>query len=158
MTGTIEYARDLYERDHHSIIGPSVDCSKEWSPTRARGIGHPAVDRAGMGQVLEWNRTALDYGAEKCLHEVFEERARRAPDRVAGVDEVGAISYGELNRRANQLGNYLRRRGVGPERDEEYAWSGDSYVSRPAGHIEGWRSIRATGPDISRRTVGLPVR
>jgi amino acid adenylation domain-containing protein len=46
---------------------------------------------------------------------MFEEQADLVPDRVAGIDEVGEISYGELNWRANQLGNYLRRRGIGAE-------------------------------------------
>ena len=35
--------------------------------------------------------------------------------RVAVVYEGEQISYRELNRRANQLGAYLRRMGVGPE-------------------------------------------
>ena len=34
---------------------------------------------------------------------------------MAVVDEDGQISYGELNRRANQLAHYLARMGVGPE-------------------------------------------
>src|SRR4029079_5093646 len=35
--------------------------------------------------------------------------------QIALIGEDQQVSYGELNRRANQLGNYLRRLGVGPE-------------------------------------------
>ena len=49
------------------------------------------------------------------VHELVARRSERHPERVAVVCEGEGISYGELNRRANQLGRYLRRKGVGPE-------------------------------------------
>jgi len=51
----------------------------------------------------------------KCLHEVFEVRARQAPDRIAvtSCDEV--ITYGNLDERANQLAARLRTLGVGSD-------------------------------------------
>ncbi|HEY1937405.1 MAG TPA: amino acid adenylation domain-containing protein [Candidatus Angelobacter sp.] len=66
-------------------------------------------------QVLyEWNRTESAY-PQKCVHELFEEQARRNAEAVAVEYEGQELTYGELNRRANQLGHYLRRAGVGPE-------------------------------------------
>src|SRR5262249_44531352 len=47
--------------------------------------------------------------------ELFSERAGRTPERMALISGVQQLSYGELNRRANQLGNYLQELGVGPE-------------------------------------------
>src|SRR5262249_43009027 len=38
------------------------------------------------------------------------------PEATAVVYEGEKLSYGELNRRANQLGHYLRELGVGPEK------------------------------------------
>ncbi|HTC94926.1 MAG TPA: amino acid adenylation domain-containing protein, partial [Terriglobales bacterium] len=65
--------------------------------------------------VVEWNRTETDYPRQLCAHEVFEQQARLMPDAVA-VDYAGRqLSYGELNRRANQVAHYLRKKGVGPE-------------------------------------------
>jgi amino acid adenylation domain-containing protein len=67
------------------------------------------------GQILvEWNRTEAEYG-QACLHELFEERVRRGPEAMAVEFEGQQLTYGELNRRANQLGHYLRKLGVGPE-------------------------------------------
>jgi amino acid adenylation domain-containing protein len=53
---------------------------------------------------------------EKCIHELFEEQAHRSPDAVAAVCEGRALSYRVLNSRSNQLANYLRELGVGPEK------------------------------------------
>ena len=49
------------------------------------------------------------------VHELFEEQVEKTPDAVAVVYEDATLSYGELNRRANQLAHYLRELGVGPD-------------------------------------------
>lgn len=49
------------------------------------------------------------------VHRLFEEQVRRAPDAPAVVTEGICLSYGELNRRANQVAHFLRQSGVQPE-------------------------------------------
>src|SRR6185295_2070203 len=63
----------------------------------------------------EWNATRAEYPREKLAHELFEEQVEKTPDAVAVVFEDAMLSYGELNRRANQLAHYLRELGVGPD-------------------------------------------
>ncbi|HEX8273217.1 MAG TPA: amino acid adenylation domain-containing protein, partial [Longimicrobiaceae bacterium] len=79
----------------------------------------PEVEMLGAAerrQLLEgWNRTEADFPREQCLHELFEAQAGRTPGAVAVVFEEEALSYAELNARANRLAHALRRRGVGPE-------------------------------------------
>ncbi len=65
--------------------------------------------------LVEWNGDRRVSQTDKCVHELFEEQARKAPEAVAAVFEDATLSYGELNRRANQLARYLRTQGVGPE-------------------------------------------
>jgi amino acid adenylation domain-containing protein/FkbH-like protein len=65
--------------------------------------------------VEEWNDTAAEYPKDKCLHELFAAQAAKTPDAVAMAHEGSELSYGELDRRSNQLAQYLRRLGVGPE-------------------------------------------
>ena len=50
-----------------------------------------------------------------CIHQLFEKQVERSPDAVAVVYEDEKLTYGELNRRSNQLAHVLRRMGVGPE-------------------------------------------
>ena len=66
--------------------------------------------------LVEWNSTAVAYpGKELSLHQLIEEQAGRTPDQVALVFEQQSLTYGELNRRANQLAHHLRGLGVGPD-------------------------------------------
>jgi amino acid adenylation domain-containing protein len=74
------------------------------------------LDEAERRQILhEWNATEAEYPKDKLIHELFEEQAEKTPEAVAVVYEEQQVSYGELNRRANQLARHLRRLGVGPE-------------------------------------------
>jgi amino acid adenylation domain-containing protein len=65
--------------------------------------------------LVEWNDTAADYPKDKCVHQLFEEQVERTPDAVAVVFGEEQLTYRELNERANQLGHYLQKLGVGPE-------------------------------------------
>jgi amino acid adenylation domain-containing protein/natural product biosynthesis luciferase-like monooxygenase protein len=74
----------------------------------------PAHERR---QALElWNRTTSVTGGVACVHELFEICVARCPDAVAVVDQERALTYSELNRRANRLAHSLIRSGIGPDR------------------------------------------
>jgi amino acid adenylation domain-containing protein len=64
--------------------------------------------------LVEWNDTVKTYD-QRAVHELFEAQVKRAPDSIASVFEDQWVTYQELNGRANQLGQYLKRLGVGPE-------------------------------------------
>ena len=50
------------------------------------------------------------------MHQLFEAQAARAPRAVALECGGKRLTYGELNRRANRLARFLRKRGLGPEK------------------------------------------
>ena len=76
----------------------------------------PLLPEAERCQLLyEWNATEAEYPREQLVHELFEEQVEKTPDAVAVVYEDATLSYGELNRRANQLAHYLRELGVEPD-------------------------------------------
>jgi amino acid adenylation domain-containing protein/non-ribosomal peptide synthase protein (TIGR01720 family) len=54
------------------------------------------------------------YPRDSTVHEEFAVQAARTPEAVAVLFEGEQLSYGELNRRANQLAHHLGRAGVGP--------------------------------------------
>jgi amino acid adenylation domain-containing protein len=70
--------------------------------------------------MLIHDRERLDHvntevGSVSCLHEVFAARAAQAPDAQALAWGRERLTYGELDRRANQLAHHLAGLGVGPE-------------------------------------------
>jgi non-ribosomal peptide synthetase component F len=64
---------------------------------------------------VEWNDTQVAYPEAAYIHQLFEKQAEARPNAVALVFEEETLTYGELNRRANQLAHHLQRLGVGPE-------------------------------------------
>lgn len=50
-----------------------------------------------------------------CIHHLFEEQVRRTPDAIALASGEESLTYGELNRRANQVARHLIGLGVKPE-------------------------------------------
>ncbi|WP_225944347.1 non-ribosomal peptide synthetase [Actinophytocola algeriensis] len=63
--------------------------------------------------VGRWNRTEREFPRDRTAHGLFEDWADRAPDTVAVVCGDGAVTYAELDARANRLANALLDRGCG---------------------------------------------
>jgi len=62
------------------------------------------------------NQTASDFPRASCLHELFEAQVERTPQSVAVAFEDQEMTFGELNRHANQLAHYLREQGVSADK------------------------------------------
>lgn len=76
----------------------------------------PMLTQQEMNKVLvEWNDTAKEFPGGACVHQLIEAQAERSPDAVAVIYEEERLTYRELDCRANQLANYLRGMGVGPD-------------------------------------------
>ena len=118
LAGGLEYNTDLFDRatvrrmlDHYARLLEAVVAAPQSRLSRLEILG--AEER--RQQLIDWNATARAYPADKCIHELLEEQAARAPEAVAVVFEDQVLTYGELNRRANQLAHCLIEQGVGPE-------------------------------------------
>jgi amino acid adenylation domain-containing protein len=86
------------------------------SDPRQRISTLPLLSHAERHKMLiEWNDTATDYPAERCVHQLFERTAAQTPAAVALIFEQEQLTYRELNRRANQLAHHLQGLGVGPD-------------------------------------------
>jgi non-ribosomal peptide synthetase component F len=64
---------------------------------------------------FEWNSSTVNYPANKCIHELFEEQVEKTPGATALVFENERLTYAELNERANQLAAHLCKKGVRQE-------------------------------------------
>ncbi|HEX8431163.1 MAG TPA: amino acid adenylation domain-containing protein, partial [Longimicrobium sp.] len=75
----------------------------------------PLLAEAERAEVLEtWNATDAEYPRESCIHELFEAHAARTPDAVAVEFGDDALTYAELNARADRLARHLSGLGVKP--------------------------------------------
>src|ERR687890_16239 len=57
----------------------------------------------------------MNDAAVLCLHELFEEQARRTPENLALEDANISLTYSELDRLADRFAAYLRSLGIGPD-------------------------------------------
>ncbi len=65
--------------------------------------------------ILEtWNANKGPYPTDVCIHQLIEQQAEKTPLRVAAVFKDTEISYGSLNKKANQIARHLFEAGVKP--------------------------------------------
>ena len=84
-------------------IGTAQTCADLWAL--------PASERDQL--LLGWNATGRSYD-RTTIHAAFEAQVALAPDAEALVFEGEALSYGDLNGRANKLAHVLRDIGAAP--------------------------------------------
>ncbi len=116
--GTLEYSTALFDRatmermlGHLGRILEQVADDADLPLSRLEMLG--ADERARV--VDAWNRTDAPYPADTCIHQLFEAQAVRTPDAVAAVHGHDALTYAQLNARANRLAHHLIGLGAGPE-------------------------------------------
>ncbi|SYX91578.1 Linear gramicidin synthase subunit C [Pseudomonas reidholzensis] len=76
----------------------------------------PLLSENEQNAILQgWNRTQASFPDARSIHQLIEAQVAAAPDAPALVFAEQTLSYGELNRRANQLAHKLAELGVGPD-------------------------------------------
>ncbi|HVR97798.1 MAG TPA: amino acid adenylation domain-containing protein [Thermoanaerobaculia bacterium] len=120
LVGVMDYRRELFEpATVERLTGHLLALLDGIAAAPDRRIGDlPLLSAAERSELLhEGNGVAIPAAAaaEACLHRLFETQAARVPDAVAVVADHLALTYAELNRRADRLAGHLRRLGVFPE-------------------------------------------
>lgn len=122
----VEYATDIFdETTVHWIVSSlfALTLSVGEDPTQPlvdvelakRRPGVPTTDAHRHRAIHLWNETDVQYPHAEPLHRAFERQAAASPDAIAVRSSHGTLTYGELNRQANNIAWELRRQGVGPE-------------------------------------------
>ncbi|WP_223635810.1 non-ribosomal peptide synthetase [Corallococcus sp. EGB] len=75
----------------------------------------PMLADAERRQLAAWALQPAAFPAVPSIHAFFEATATRTPDAVAVRFGGATLTYGELERRANQLAHHLRELGVGTD-------------------------------------------
>ncbi len=118
LQGSFTFNTDLFDRDTISRMATHYQQILEGllsHPNRA--VRHlPLLSNVEHKQiVLDWNATGTNYPRKLTIGELFATQVVAQPAAVAVVSEEGQLTYGELDRRSNQLANWLRQHGVGPD-------------------------------------------
>jgi amino acid adenylation domain-containing protein len=123
FAGQLDYRTDLFDRTtvrrlagHLETLLAGVVGEEDRAESALSDL--PLLTAGESQQLLaEWGDAGdmEPFPAGPCLHQLFEEWARRSPGAPAVVMGVDSLTYGQLDRRANRLARRLRRAGVGPE-------------------------------------------
>jgi len=118
LLATIQYNADIYKASTIKRMARQFERLIE-ALAKAPDRRLSEVELVSPGQrhqlLYEWNDTASEVAPERLIHELIEEQAGQRPDAIAVVSQEGSLSYGEMNRRANQLARYLIEEGAGAE-------------------------------------------
>jgi len=114
----VEYSTDLFEpatiqrllRHFEVLLAGAVR-----NPDRRVSELSLLTEKERQQLLVEWNPIRPSTDDAHCIQQLFEQQVARTPDVVAIVFEAEQLTYADLNRRANKLAHYLKKRGVGPE-------------------------------------------
>ncbi|NNF48570.1 MAG: amino acid adenylation domain-containing protein, partial [Woeseiaceae bacterium] len=116
LTVDCKFNRDLFDR---STVERWL---QQWEQLLGSAIGTSGVTvgqlnllNAAEREILleTWNATERSYANTACLHELIEERTRTAPQRPAVSCSGNALTYRDLDKRANQFAHAIRASGTG---------------------------------------------
>nr|WP_081348047.1 non-ribosomal peptide synthetase [Photorhabdus luminescens] len=131
------YPLVLSVEDFGESLGLTVQVAQPFEPERVCGYMQQALESlvAALEQAPEtpvrtlsilpeaertlllktWNAKETAYSEALCIHQLFEQQVEQTPDAIALVHEDQALSYAELNTRANRLAHQLIALGVVPD-------------------------------------------
>ncbi|MFK8332687.1 non-ribosomal peptide synthetase [Pseudomonas sp. BJa5] len=105
---------------HHRLDRVSVARAEQISAHLLAWL--QALSQASAGQALgelaiahPQPAPALPTAPAACIHELFEQQARRTPEAIALVDDQGQLSYDQLQCQAEQIARYLIDLGLAPQ-------------------------------------------
>ncbi|WP_231108134.1 non-ribosomal peptide synthetase, partial [Xanthomonas graminis] len=118
IAGQLTYATALFERS-------TIERHLAQFVALLRGMvadDSARVDRLPLLSAHErqqWLQTLAQtqrvFADHACLHSLFEQQVAQAPHAIAVVHDDLALSYADLDARANQLAHHLIAQGIGPE-------------------------------------------
>nr|WCB70647.1 NRPS modules 10-13 [Corallococcus coralloides] len=118
LVGGLEYATDLFsEATAQRMVRQLTRVLEEVAEAPEKRVSQVRLEAEEVlrARLEEWTRPSGEYPARAAVETLFEEVARQRWDAVAVVCGGQRVTYGELSRRSNQLGRYLRKQGVGLE-------------------------------------------
>lgn len=100
---TIEQMAAHYQRILQSIIA---------QPDKSLASIQMVTEMEKQRILFDLNETEAATPADRTIHQLFEEQARKTPNQIAVVHREVSLTYLQVNERANQLAWQLRHEGV----------------------------------------------
>ncbi|HTQ78991.1 MAG TPA: amino acid adenylation domain-containing protein, partial [Thermoanaerobaculia bacterium] len=113
FSGRLEHRTDLFDAATiRRMLGHLTTLFAGAVETPERSISElPLLTAAEQQELWAGWKARADFPVGACLHQLFEEQVRRAPEAPALRRAGERLSYGDLDRRANRLARRLRRLG-----------------------------------------------
>jgi len=117
LTANLQFNTDLFDR---ATVQRMSGHYRRLLLSIADGPGRPI---SALSWVTEQETTQLlrqsrgprrSYPIDRAVHRLFESAVQATPDAIAVRHDGRSVSYDALNRRANQIANWLRAHGVAP--------------------------------------------
>jgi len=110
-----QYNRDLFDAAtvrrwlaaYETLLRAAVDMPE------APMAGLSLVDGPALAELVALQPAPVAFDRHCLMHEHFERQCDATPDRIAARHEDAALSYRQLDARANRIARLLRRHGVG---------------------------------------------
>ena len=116
LQGAVQYNADLFDRRtilqlmaHFENLLAAVATDPE-----QRLLDLALLSPAETEEIEVWNHTQTASLPETCVHDLIAAQVKATPNAIAASFRGDLLSYGELNRRANQVARYLHAEGVKP--------------------------------------------
>jgi len=117
LTGVIDYNADLFKRESVEVLARHLHeilRSASRSPDQTIAQLELLSESRRNEFVVEYNNTARDYPKQKTIVQLFEAQVEQTPAHIALEFQNQSLTYCDLDKRANQLANWLRARGIRP--------------------------------------------
>ncbi|MCY7483275.1 amino acid adenylation domain-containing protein [Paenibacillus alvei] len=120
LDGIVEFSADLFKRDTVEMLAARyVRILESIALEPSKPIGEIDIllpeERNDLAKDwLAWSST-VPHAEQATIPQLFEAQAVRSPQAIAVVHEGAAITYEQLNKRANRLAHLLMEHRVGPE-------------------------------------------
>ena len=117
FTVSIEYIRDIFEHGRMERMAKHLQVLLEGiiANPDAHLSDLPILTLEERQQLQQWNDTAHQFPSTLLVHQLFEQQAALRPDAPALLFEDQALTFSEINSRANQLARHLLSCGLEPE-------------------------------------------
>ncbi|HEX2268089.1 MAG TPA: amino acid adenylation domain-containing protein, partial [Pyrinomonadaceae bacterium] len=118
LTGVLEYSTDLFDSEtiarmlaHFEQLLSEVVAHPQRRISSLRLLSE--AERTQM--LVEWNNTEADYPRHLTMAQLFEQQVERTPQAIAVNEKDRALTYAELNQRADRLARLLIEEGIDTE-------------------------------------------